>query len=159
VDLSAKTFVQAVAPSSSRKILKKMKKALQVVSDDDSGTFDLDDIDARLANFNFGDDNDEEIEGEDDEEDEALEAEVDTAAAVGKALLLVKQVWLAPFATVFIGIDTTFVQIRASPQARAFFKKSCQQVEVPVLQLLLWIRTRWASLFTFLDRLLILKKV
>lgn len=139
VDLSAKTFVQAVAPSSSRKILKKMKKALQVVSDDDSGTFDLDDIDARLANFNFGDDNDEEIEGEDDEEDEALEAEVDTAAAVGKALLLVKQ-------------------IRASPQARAFFKKSCQQVEVPVLQLLLWIRTRWASLFTFLDRLLILKK-
>lgn len=30
---------------------------------------------------------------------------------------------------------------------------------MPILQLLLWIRTRWASLFAFLDRLLILKKV
>ena len=52
-----------------------------------------------------------------------------------------------------------YLQIRASPQARAFFAKSCQQVEVPILQLLLWIRTCRASLFAFLDRLLILKKV
>jgi hypothetical protein len=61
--------------------------------------------------------------------------------------------------TIFVDIHIRHIQIRASPQARAFFKKSCHQVEVPILQLLLWIRTRWASLYTFLDRLLILKKV
>jgi hypothetical protein len=106
VDLSAKTFVQAVAPSSSQKILKKMKKALQVVSDDDSSTFDLDDIDAHLANFNFGDDDDE-IEDDDDDED-GVGAEVDAAAAVGKALLLIKQVCLFSLAMLFTGIDTAF---------------------------------------------------
>ena len=61
-------------------------------------------------------------------------------------------------ATLFTGIHMR-LQIHASPQAQAFFKKSCRQVEVPILQLLLWIRTRWASLYTFLDRLLMLKKV
>lgn len=140
VDLSAKTFVQAVSPSPARKILKKMKKALQVTSDDGSGTFDLDDLNTRLANFDFDDDNDEEIESDGGEEEGALEEEVDAADSLGKALLLVKQ-------------------ICASPQARAFFKKSCQQVGVPILQLLLWIRTRWASLYAFLDRLLTLKGV
>lgn len=46
-----------------------------------------------------------------------------------------------------------------SPQARAFFRKTCTEVDVPDLQLLKWIRTRWASLFHFLDRILILKQV
>jgi hypothetical protein len=50
-------------------------------------------------------------------------------------------------------------QIRASPQARTFFKSSCAQVGVPALELLLWIRTRWASLYQFLDRILFLLKV
>ena len=61
-------------------------------------------------------------------------------------------------ATLFTGIHMR-LQICVSPQAQAFFKKSCQQVEVPILQLLLWIHTCWASLYTFLDRLLMLKKV
>jgi len=92
VDLTAKTFVQAVSPSSARKILKKMKKALEVTSNDDSGTFDLDDLDTCLADFNFDDENDEEIEGDEGQEEETLEADVDAADSVGKALLLVKQV-------------------------------------------------------------------
>jgi hypothetical protein len=89
VDLSAKTFVQAISPSSSPKILK-MKKALQVVDSaaNDTGVFDLDDLDACLADFNFGDEGDEETE------DGGEEDEVDTADSVGKALLLVKQVCL-----------------------------------------------------------------
>lgn len=90
VDLSAKTFVQAVAPteSSARKILKKTKKTPQVTSNDDSG--------AHLTDFSFDDDDDddEENEGDDGEEEEALEVEVDAADSVGKALLLVKQVCL-----------------------------------------------------------------
>jgi hypothetical protein len=51
------------------------------------------------------------------------------------------------------------IQIRKSPQARAFFATSCEDVEVPLLQLLLWVRTRWASLYQFLDRILVLQKV
>jgi Ca2+-binding EF-hand superfamily protein len=90
VDLSAKTLVQAVSPSSSRKILKKMKRALQTVGDDNSGTFDLDNLDTHLADINFDDDSDEGNESGNEEEDE-LE-ELHAADSVGKALLLVKQV-------------------------------------------------------------------
>ena len=96
VDFSAKTFVQAVSPSSARAIFKKMTKALHIVSNDSSGMFDLDDLDACLAGFDF-DDNDgdeDKNEGDDGEEEEGLEAEVHAADSIGKALLLVKQVCL-----------------------------------------------------------------
>ena len=46
-----------------------------------------------------------------------------------------------------------------SPQARTFFKSSCVQVGIKPLELLLWIRTQWASLYYFLERLLLLRKV
>jgi hypothetical protein len=96
VDLSAKTFVQAVSPSSAQAILKKMKKALQVASNDSSGTFDLDDLEARLDGFEFDDDEKEgdnnEKEGDDGEEEGAMEE--DASDSIGKALLLVKQVCL-----------------------------------------------------------------
>ena len=46
-----------------------------------------------------------------------------------------------------------------SPQARTFFKSSCVQVGIKPLELVLWIRTRWASLYKFIDRLLNLRKV
>ena len=44
MDLSAKTFVQAVLPSSPQAILKKMKKALKVANNDTSDIFDLDEL-------------------------------------------------------------------------------------------------------------------
>lgn len=50
-------------------------------------------------------------------------------------------------------------QIRKSPQARKYFDKCCTEVEVSVLELLKWIRTRWASLFKMLERMLRLRKV
>jgi hypothetical protein len=56
-------------------------------------------------------------------------------------------------------IISFLVQIRKSPQARAFFRRSCQEVDTPVLELLKWICTRWASLFNFLDWMLILREV
>lgn len=46
-----------------------------------------------------------------------------------------------------------------SPQARAFFRSSCEQVKIPPLNLLTWIRTRWASLFFFLERIIRLRLV
>jgi hypothetical protein len=46
-----------------------------------------------------------------------------------------------------------------SPQACEFFRKCCLQANVPVLELLLWVRTQWASLYKCLDRVLTLRKV
>ncbi|KAJ7713560.1 hypothetical protein B0H16DRAFT_1435997, partial [Mycena metata] len=45
-----------------------------------------------------------------------------------------------------------------SPQAREFFKKCCMQVGLSPLEVLLWVRTRWASLYRALDRSLDLRK-
>jgi hypothetical protein len=94
IDLSAKAFARAIAPSSGQAILKKMKKALEDTSANSSGMFDLDEFDERLAHFDFDDNNDEENEGDVDKEEDTLEAEADAADAIGKALLLVKQVGL-----------------------------------------------------------------
>ena len=35
----------------------------------------------------------------------------------------------------------------------------CRETEAPELELVQFVRTRWASMFTFLDRLLALQKV
>ena len=56
-------------------------------------------------------------------------------------------------------IISFLVQIQKSPQAHAFFCHSCQEVNTPVLKLLKWICTWWASLFNFLDLMLILHEV
>ena len=52
-----------------------------------------------------------------------------------------------------------YSQIRKSPQACAFFKTSCRETDVPELELVQFVRTCWASMFTFLERLLKLQKV
>ncbi|CAK5277162.1 unnamed protein product [Mycena citricolor] len=73
--------------------------------------------------------------------EENNDGEVDvgaTSGAMGKALALVKQ-------------------IRASPQALEFLKKMCMESEIKPLQPLGYIRTRWASMHTFLERLIYLK--
>ncbi|KAG2755213.1 hypothetical protein P692DRAFT_20695937, partial [Suillus brevipes Sb2] len=67
----------------------------------------------------------------DDDDDNTF----DTGDSLGKALALIEQ-------------------IRKSPQARAFFRKACKEENVPELELLQWIRTRWASLYKCLDRML-----
>ncbi|KAF5370479.1 hypothetical protein D9615_009743 [Tricholomella constricta] len=135
VDLSARHFVETISPST-RKVVKKIRTAFKNANMnlEDEG-LDLNAINESLASIDdTGDD-------EDDDEDDPDEVAtlLSFADSVGKALALVKQ-------------------IRASPQARAFFKKSCQQNDVPTLQLLLWIRTRWASMYSFLDRMLTVRK-
>jgi hypothetical protein len=42
---------------------------------------------------------------------------------------------------------------------RAFFHGTCSQLNIPPLELLLWVRTRWGSLFKFLERFIQLKAV
>lgn len=91
VDLSAKIFVQTISPSSQQRILQRIKKELKLESDGDSGMFNLDDLDGRLATFDF--DNDSES-GEEEDGEGCKEAEIAAADSIGKALLLVKQVSL-----------------------------------------------------------------
>ena len=96
-------------------------------------TGDLDDLDEDEleSHYDAGDE-------EDGGDDEAAE-QFTVGDTIGKALAIV-------------------TQIRKSPQARAFFQKCCIEAEVPTLELLKWIRTRWASLFHFLDRILKLQE-
>lgn len=50
-------------------------------------------------------------------------------------------------------------QVRASPQARTYFSELCTKENVQPLQLLKWVRTRWASLYDLLHRLFVVRKV
>ena len=45
-------------------------------------------------------------------------------------------------------------QVRSSPQARKYFRKLCIEESVTPLQLLKWVRTRWASLYDLIARLM-----
>ena len=51
------------------------------------------------------------------------------------------------------------VQIRKSPQAHAFFKWMCREVNIPEHNLMLFVQTRWASMFACLERALKLRPV
>ncbi|KAG1827950.1 ribonuclease H-like domain-containing protein [Suillus subalutaceus] len=74
---------------------------------------------------------------DEDDDDETTDFEV--ADTAGKALALV-------------------TQIRKSPQARTFFQQCCVEVNELKLELLKWIRTRWASLFGMLEHTFKLRK-
>lgn len=85
--LGAGHFVKGVAPTSSRKILKKVHRVVQDAHD--SGAYDLDQLDAELADIEDGGedgDGDEVADGEDSE------VEFEVADSIGKALALVNQV-------------------------------------------------------------------
>lgn len=82
---------------------------------------------------------DEWLESSDAEELQSeVEAEFDAKDVLGKVLAFVHQV-------------------RSSPQARKYFRKMCEEENIKPLQLLTWVRTRWASLHTALHRILKLR--
>jgi hypothetical protein len=88
IDLSARHFIEEVSPSSTSKLLKKIKKAFGNANI--SETVDLDALNAQLASIDFATD---EEEGRTDEEvPDADFSQFDMADSIGKALALVKQV-------------------------------------------------------------------
>jgi hypothetical protein len=91
--------------------------------------------------------------GEDDNDNSKA---IDAGDSLGKAIALVKQVGDS---TALRFSLLTLLQIRKSPQARAFFRATCTHVKIDPLELLLWIRTRWGSLFSFLERFIKLRAV
>ncbi|KAJ7623099.1 hypothetical protein DFH06DRAFT_1142882 [Mycena polygramma] len=98
----------------------------------DNPELDDDELDALLGDNGSGHEDGDKERGDGEEDGPA------SKDALRKALVLVKQ-------------------IRMSPQAQRFFKKKCAETGVPVIQLLGWIRTRGASMFTFLDHLILLR--
>jgi hypothetical protein len=88
IDLAACHFVQEVSPSSTSKLLKKIKKAVEGA--DISDTVDLDELDAHFSGFDFTA-NEEEEAGDEDIQDADF-SQFDIADSIGKALALVKQV-------------------------------------------------------------------
>ncbi|KAJ7438162.1 ribonuclease H-like domain-containing protein [Mycena latifolia] len=128
VHIAAKHFVETVAPTPPKPLHKKIRKLLHEACS--SGELNEEDVATIISSL--GGDKDEVPEAEDNDQ-------WTTGDAVGKILALIKQ-------------------IRMSPQAREFFRKCCVQASVPELELLLWVRTRWASLYKCLDRVLTLQK-
>lgn len=89
IDLAACHFIQDVSPSSTQKIVKKLKHALKDVAIDSDDAVDLDALDAHLSAGGFDSYEGPEDEGDGDEE---ISNNFDIADSVGKALALVKQV-------------------------------------------------------------------
>ena len=85
IDLSACHFIQDVAPSSTSKLVKKVKEVLQDADIEDN--IDLDALDSHFSNLGFGGD-----DTATDEVDEGVFDQFDIADSFGKALALVKQV-------------------------------------------------------------------
>jgi hypothetical protein len=131
-------FIRGVGPTSSRNSRKKGKAAALSGMDSDGGGVSGDEDDTGNAN------------------DDGV-AEFDAGDTIGKALALVTQVsGTHSFTRVALIL---YRQIRKSPQARAFFRQVCDDVNVTRLELKLWVRTRWASLYDFLDRMIKLRLV
>jgi len=72
---------------------------------------------------------------DEDGDDENLDATFDPKDILGNILAFVNQV-------------------RSSPQARSYFRKLCVEENIKPLQLLKWVRTRWASLYDLIYRLI-----
>ena len=91
IDLAACHFIQEVSPSSTSKLLKKIKKAFAGADISDTD-IDLDELDSHLAGFDFA--ANEEEEGGDKDIPDADFSQFDIADSIRKALALVKQVSL-----------------------------------------------------------------
>ncbi|KAF5371935.1 hypothetical protein D9757_011488 [Collybiopsis confluens] len=127
VHLSAGAVIKEISPTSNRALMKKIRQAL-FQAEIEGKEVDLDALDCELAEM-LGPDGDMTGDGEDDDDDV-----FSVGDTIGKVLAFIKQ-------------------IRMSPQARAYFKECCKNCEHDERELLLWIRTRWASLEKALRRL------
>jgi hypothetical protein len=76
----------------------------------------------------------------DEDEGDGLDTDFDPKDLLGKILAFVNQV-------------------RSSPQARTYFGRLCGEEGITPLQLLKWVRTRWASLYDLITRLLDVRPV
>jgi hypothetical protein len=89
--LGAGHFIQVVSPTSGRRLVKKIKKALRDAEVDDDN-IDFDALEANLGCDNNDDNDDDEDDDDDDDDDAASEAaDFSVGDTIGKSLALVKQ--------------------------------------------------------------------
>lgn len=135
VHCATRAFVEAVQPSP----IHRVKKALGAKAAKSNASSANDAATSELS--------EEDYEGLDADLDELSEEELDELESKFGAKDL-------------LGKILAFVnQVRASPQARTYFNRVCKQEEVAPLQLLKWVRTRWASLYDLIVRISKLRKV
>jgi hypothetical protein len=89
---------------------------------------------------------------------QADEDNYDDGDLLSKLIALVNQVRIS-ISLLNTELNDLIMQIRASPQARAFLKECCENVGAPQIQLIQWIRTRWSSMFNMIDRMIELRAV
>lgn len=140
--LAAGDFIKTIGP-------KKMRNKGQTALNEDDGEEEYDKTWA--ADWN-------QLELVPDEEAIDEEIDFDAGDTLGKALALITQVSLSLIFR-FLPHFYFIFQIRASPQARTFFAKCCQEEAIAELELIKWVRTRWGSMHDLVDRLIECKKV
>jgi hypothetical protein len=129
---ATRAFLEAIAPTPIHLIKKKLaagKNKTIITDSDDMLDDDEEEEDDPIV---YTDEDKDDLEMDDDT---SVNTDFDPKDLLGKILAFVNQV-------------------RSSPQARAYFKKLCQEENVNELQLLKWIRTRWASLYDLIICLL-----
>jgi hypothetical protein len=129
VHCATRAFISAVAPTPMRTVKKNLSRKATVEEAEDDEDEDDEEDDEGIL-APIDDDN-----GDDDEN-----TQFDPKDLLGKILAFVNQV-------------------RSSPQARTYFSKLCVEENVKPLQLLKWVRTRWASLYDLITRLLDVRPV
>jgi hypothetical protein len=143
VHLSAGAVIKEISPTSNRKLTAKVHHLLsQAVAEGKQVDFNT--LDNEIGHIIDQEDNDE------------VEVDFSVGDTIGKVLALIKQVRSC---FIYFMLLTSLYQIRMSPQARAFFQDCCRNSGQPEYALLLWIRTRWASVHKALSRVLELDKV
>jgi hypothetical protein len=138
--LAAGDFITVISPpgDASKIAGKKRGRSDSDESDDESGD-------------EFDSDNDE-AEDQDD-----FNLDFNPGDILSKALAFIRSVSVSMI--MFQSDVDLRNQIRSSPQARKFFEKLCEEEGLPKLKLLNWVRTRWASMYDLLERLLKLRLV
>ncbi len=150
ISLASKAFIEAICPAPSQ--YRKGKRKTNTSKGIDSNGEDSDDDElewlANLANHS--------PINADTEIDEDMD--FDPEDLLRKVLALINQVFNS-FSFWSHCMAHLSVQIRASPQAKAFFATMCQEEELKPLELIKWIRIRWGSMYDLINRVLVNRAV
>jgi len=150
--LASKAFLEEICPTPSR-YKRKAKSTADTSNEDDGDDFEeeddlLDDEVAWLASLV-----NEAAAPEDEEVDEDMD--FDPGDLLGKVLALINQVGLSVIYLNTMHLPlSSFIQVRASPQAKTFFATMCHEEGLKPLELIKWVRTCWGSMYDLIDRIL-----
>lgn len=141
-------FIKAIGPTSSRNVIRKVKKAFKNAGVDDSN------LDVKQLGIELDEVGDREDDRDDGDGNDSVE--FDVGDTVGNALALVTQA-----GSLFISFETllNYKMVLTDPKVTTSMRIFSTSLRASKLELKLWIRTRWASLYDFLDHMIMLRLV